>query len=424
MPLQKIILSVLFLFSLQIVEAQNAFKSGHLITNVSDTLYGLIYFPGWSNIENGIQFKKNSTALTEQYKPESIQAFSINGEKYISKLVNIDLTPLKLIQSNNSSEILTKFTSKKVFLKLLVEGDVNLFYYYGSRDNFYIDTGSRFLQLISHITLRNVNERLVPGEENRNLYKIQLGSIKKCVDLDTKSLVYNRSSISDFVRKCNSIFSIDEEQLKPSKIWEVSNRIYLGVNYSRIKISYESNTMAFDPRVGYTFGVVSEFINTERNPSLSYYLGLGLTRNQSVLKKEQTLYHRDFYKLKSELTYADFISGFKFSYERSSLRPFVKLGINFSYLLYNNSIGFYEAPETSKSLQFTPTRTIAGKQIFKTNDLVLGLNTGTGISLNRVEISLNARIFKHHEKFIQTALGVQENKDRILSFDITASYKL
>lgn len=100
--------------------AQNNFRSGKIITNAGDTLVGLIESTPGSKLNKACRFKQHENSQVQTYTPENIQAFVTgNGmRKFISaSLPNV---------------------SGAVFLEVLCEGKLNLYYLDKNAVQYYI----------------------------------------------------------------------------------------------------------------------------------------------------------------------------------------------------------------------------------------------------------------------------------------------
>ena len=103
----------LSLFISLIVNAQNNFKSGYIITNTNDSVAGLIDFRTDETNSQVCRFKVDEKAPLQLFYPGSIAKYRFinEGKYYVSHSITID------------NEIL------QVFLEYLVSGMMNLYYY-------------------------------------------------------------------------------------------------------------------------------------------------------------------------------------------------------------------------------------------------------------------------------------------------------
>ena len=145
---------ILFLFIFNISFGQNDYRDGFIISGESDTTHGLINLR--SNYQNSrhCEFKKNHEADPEIFPPGEIKAYKFdNGKFYVSK------------------DITLEDTEKKVFLEILLDGIVDLFYYKAKDDEyFFVEKNEKLHQLSNNeIEIRNGN--VVKYVRNSNQYK-------------------------------------------------------------------------------------------------------------------------------------------------------------------------------------------------------------------------------------------------------------
>ncbi len=105
---------VFLLLSNKTVSGQNSYKSGYIVTNNNDTIYGLIKLRSNYLNNRSCDFKKTEDDSPEQLSPSDIKAYKIEDSKfYISKMISL------------------RDTNRVVFLEFLLDGIVNLYYYQG-----------------------------------------------------------------------------------------------------------------------------------------------------------------------------------------------------------------------------------------------------------------------------------------------------
>ncbi|GAA0757839.1 hypothetical protein [Psychroflexus lacisalsi] len=118
---------LILLFCIQI-NAQNIFKKGYFLNNSGDTITGYIKDFSWNNNPEEILFKSDLSDSQIKFLPKDIKHFEIYGEvKYKSAQVDIDI-------SGNSSSLISEnrspsFVKQHLFLKILEEGQANLYQY-------------------------------------------------------------------------------------------------------------------------------------------------------------------------------------------------------------------------------------------------------------------------------------------------------
>lgn len=103
---------VFLLLSNKTVSGQNSYKSGYIVTNNNDTIYGLIKLRSNYLNNRSCNFKKVAEDSPELLSPSDIKAYKIENSKfYISKIISL------------------RDTNRVVFLEFLLDGIVNLYYF-------------------------------------------------------------------------------------------------------------------------------------------------------------------------------------------------------------------------------------------------------------------------------------------------------
>ena len=111
--------------------AQNKFESGYYIDNSGVKTECLIKNYDWKNNPKNIETKTNlEDNVTTTKSIEEINEFAITGKsKFVKATVNIDESSQNLVTLTNSPS--PKFVEKTVLLKVLVQGNSNLYYFVG-----------------------------------------------------------------------------------------------------------------------------------------------------------------------------------------------------------------------------------------------------------------------------------------------------
>jgi hypothetical protein len=122
----RFFLLIYFIFFItNVSEAQKGFEQGFVITNKNDTIQALIKDRGYGS--NGQRYRKirvkNESFFSKRYSPYDIKAYSIGNDVYESFWLNASLRGLKevIISERN--------VGQKHFLKLIIKGDVSLYYW-------------------------------------------------------------------------------------------------------------------------------------------------------------------------------------------------------------------------------------------------------------------------------------------------------
>jgi hypothetical protein len=120
-----LILSISFY---NLTQAQQSFEPGYIITKQGVKKECLIDNKDWGNSPQDIQYKSNEAGSVQTATPADIREFGlINKVRYVSASVKID-------ESSDQVYSMTKernpiWSQKRLFLKVLVDGDADLLFY-------------------------------------------------------------------------------------------------------------------------------------------------------------------------------------------------------------------------------------------------------------------------------------------------------
>ncbi|TDQ28833.1 tRNA modification GTPase [Tenacibaculum caenipelagi] len=247
--------------------AQITFEKGYFINNSGEKVECLIKNLDWKDNPTEFTYKLTSDSSEKISSISSVEEFGIyNLSKYIRANVDIDKSSdITGKLSDNRNPI---FTKEILFLKVLIEGDANLFSYENSnlkRFFFKKDTDTIkqliYKRYLSHTPSNgriNINER----------YKQQLLKSLKCETISIKkikSLSYKENSLSNFFIKYNQCKNSKTKQFnKTNNVGSFRLTAKIGVNNSSLKIHNEnfndSRNTDFGGKSGIRFGLEGEFI--------------------------------------------------------------------------------------------------------------------------------------------------------------------
>ncbi|RNC83133.1 MAG: hypothetical protein ED557_10505 [Balneola sp.] len=245
--------------------AQTNFVDGLIVTISGDTLRGLIDFQDWTSSPEELYFKRREGADQEFYTPKDLLYFEVSGERYISKLVDVDQTPLRV--SGLASPAPFSIT-EHAFLRVLIDGPIPLYFLRDTRPHFYISTDEGTKELISNQYYVVRDNRRILARKNERLYQVQLRqAYPECSFLITDDLRYSESGFKEFILDCQSEMGLGSPTYinikKPNQF-----KINPFIGYERNELNYvpirlmfgrDSKTIVFD---GISFGVVAKIINS------------------------------------------------------------------------------------------------------------------------------------------------------------------
>lgn len=294
-------LNSLFFLITTISLGQIKFERGYFIDNKNIKKECLIKNVQWKYNPTNIEYKLNETGQIYKGSISQIKEFSINNtSKYIRATVNID-------QSNEFADYLSKnrnpeFKEATVYLKVLLDGDANL-YLYDARSlrRFFYNTSSKknIEQLVYKSYLGKNNVDILKN----NHFKNQLWNDVKCPSFDivkVEKLDYYKKELIKYFKEYNSCSNSDYEIIGEKK--NISRKVFnfrfrLGLNASSLKIHRDPNADAvhnrdtdFGKQNNLRLGTELEFILPFNNnkwsitiePTYQYFNAEGETSRETV----------------------------------------------------------------------------------------------------------------------------------------------
>lgn len=145
---KKIIAMGILWLSLQGVYAQISFEKGYFINNSGNKIECLIRNEDWKNNPEKFEYKLTTDGEVFSQTLYNTKEFSIdNGSKYIKTEVPINRSSDKTSELDSYREV--EYMNETLFLKVLVDGTANLYYYEDGnlRRFFFNKNGSEIKQL-------------------------------------------------------------------------------------------------------------------------------------------------------------------------------------------------------------------------------------------------------------------------------------
>lgn len=384
--MKKIIIITLILISFN-GYSQIEYEKGYMINNNNEKITCLIKNNDWRFNPNEIYYKLNDNSKPVKATLNDIKEFGISSNiKYKKFVVNIDISSEKTSDLTLGRNPI--FREQTLFLKQLVRGDANLFFF--QQPNmlrfFYNMNGSETEQLIYKKYKTN------QGEIGINYrFKQQLLDVSKCNEItanDVNKLNYSKTSLQNFFVRYNSCIE--------------SEYIVYGDSKNKTSIDFK-----FKPGVNFSSMSIKEGFNAEgkeMNSHLSYKIGVELELFLPGNKKKWSAFlEPSFNAYNEELPYG---SGtretnlkVKFNYLETSLGIRHHLFLNKNSKL-NLSIGLlYTSTFNTKIVFDMPTRAI--NPTLEDINIAPGVRIGVGYSKNKLSfegvLALNRQITGHSE---------------------------
>lgn len=257
----------LLLFSLALVGfnsyTQTSFEKGYFINNSDIKVDCLIRNKESLDGTDNLEYKLSVDGNIQKVKLSDIKRIELyNLWKYEWKRVNVDISDnyLSKISSNRNPT----FKEQKLFLKILVEGDANLYEYLnGSSKRFFYGLGLSVPVQLIYKNYISSNNKI--GENK--MYLQQLNNNLLCDNLDIgslKDLDYKRSTLTSFFIMYNKCVNSDYTSFyRREKKGELNVSIRPGLNSSSLLLDHKpSSTLdaKFNNRLAFRLGVEFEFI--------------------------------------------------------------------------------------------------------------------------------------------------------------------
>lgn len=214
---------------------QNNFKRGFIITADGDTLKGRVSFEEKSISNNKVFLNRGSSI--EEYWVIDVRSFNHGGARFVSRLVEVDQTPLEVTSTGYFSPFSAK---KQVFLREIIDGEMPLYYYYDFRPHYFIKSGPGLIELISNQYIVVRKNRRIIVRKNEYLYQILLEEeYPACSNLNIRRVSYKESSLKNFMVRCalNYGFSMPNGIVSEYDAKELSlqKQFFAGIEYNNLQ---------------------------------------------------------------------------------------------------------------------------------------------------------------------------------------------
>ncbi|UCA59617.1 PorT family protein [Chryseobacterium rhizoplanae] len=362
--------------------AQIKFEKGYFINNSGEKKEVLIKNMGWKNNPLSFEYKTDDSPEIKKGDINSVKEFSIDGEdKYIRTTVMIDRssTNLNSLSYNKAPDL----KSETVFLKYIIEGKAELFYYEDSdlRKFFYRIDKSEPEQLI--YKRYYIDEGNLGYNED---YKKQIAEHLKCeaAGLQLQNINY---SINDLKKVFNQYNQCSGQQFTDHTNSDSKKSIF------HLNIRPGINFSSFETTHHYNF----ESVNTDFGPYTSFRLGLELEYILPFNKNKWAIFIEPTYQ-----------------YYKSSKDITENEGSLFEYK-YNDKIDYksLEIPLGIRHYLFLNDRS----KIFLNAAYAIGVNLNSSLKFNREELEVASAYnfvfgagYKYNDKFsAEVRVGTSRN---------------
>ncbi|WP_347922559.1 tRNA modification GTPase [Pontimicrobium sp. SW4] len=243
--------------------SQISFERGHFINNNNLKVDCFIKNSDWLNNPTEFEYKLSENSEVKIINITSIKEFEIYEiSKYVKHTVNIDRSTenFNLMTNNRNPE----FVEEELFLKVLVEGVANLYYYgKGNLKRFFYNKEGENIEQLVYKSYRTNDNKL--GKNTQ--YKQQLWNNLKCSTVEIKkieSLEYRKNDLIKFFSEyniCNNSTFTNYEQNKSKDLFNLTIRPRLKssslIIHNKASEQYDTN---FGNKLGLGLGIETEFI--------------------------------------------------------------------------------------------------------------------------------------------------------------------
>lgn len=260
--MKKKLISIIVLAISLVNFAQIKYEKGYFIDNTNQKTDCLIKNIDWKDNPIEIIYKLQEKEVSKTKNLKSIKEFGVyNYSKYQRFIVQIDRSSSKI---SELTEVRTPlFKKENLFLKVLLEGEANLYRYEDSnlRRYFYKTEKKDLEQLVFKTFLDKNGDRL-----KNETYKQQLWNNLKCDKISMNNLQnvgYNKKDLTKLFLKynqCNNAETTEYKIKEKRDLFNLSLRLGMQNSSLSIKNFVTNEAIDFDKEISLRFGIGVEFI--------------------------------------------------------------------------------------------------------------------------------------------------------------------
>ena len=331
--------TLFFVFFSTLTFSQSNFIKGSITTNNNQVIEGLINYQDWRKTPEIIEFKKGD--VIRNISPKDILEFEVEGDKFVSKLVTLDVTEQRLQKMNNSTQV--KFEDRQIFLNVLVLGKLSLYEFSGIKNHFFYKKNDEVKELTYRRYFADNNVELITN-------KIYIGQLNvlfdDCNNLNiSNGLEYKRKQLTEIFSMYNSCGSEPEQMSYKKEYAKKVNSFYISVGYYLSNFNLESNRIIYEgfeggslstPSFGvaYEIGISKGLQKWSLFNELAYKTYSETYKNKSVLTSS-VIY--DSFVLKLSTISLSTLVRYKIYKEDKKIIPFINIGFGYNYIISDDS---------------------------------------------------------------------------------------
>ncbi len=372
--------------AISFASAQNDFRKGFIVTNIQDTVQGLVAYR--SNLRNYESCIFRKEANTREYLPPEIIGFGFHDDQFFSS---------QIVQN--------------AFVEVLVKGDISL---YKFREKYLLKKDTATFELKSDLEEIEVDGKIGYKEKSgwRGVLTYLISDCLTNSNRLTAAIKLDEKPLTKLIVRYNDCKQADFTEFKTSKPWtKIDLGISIGLVRSVIKNTSESGTFRYldksynslDPTIGLLLSISSPRLaerlsfQSEVYVMTSSYSSL-VTINESI---------DEFHDTYIELTTLSVPLSIKYTYLRDNYGFYFQAGMNYDYHL-NSSTKLLSEQITGNVVNTFPERTA-----FEVNKKQLGFFGGAGVlkSYSKFKSSIALRYFQMYS--LNATDGFSSNNNRI-----------
>jgi hypothetical protein len=382
------------------VYAQSNYRSGYIIANNSDTIYGLIDYRSENRNMKVCGFKNSETGKEVEFLPGSIKGYRFSdGKFYVSKY------------------IFNTHVQDTVFVEYLLKGIKNLYYYSKlNYEAYFVENENGEL-----VEMRNDEVTIIKDNvEYRRKDKRYIGMLNvafsDCPEIlsEIPNARYTHKSLITISKKYHDYMCDDEECViyeKSMPLFVVELRPSIGYQSSSYNFGFENSRrenvdVSISPNIGLGFNIfVPRF-----NEKLSVLIDLQMNKdefNQHYLLDEFPRDNYFFYRIEQVVLNSNL--ALKYKYPKGHLRPTAFAGLSFRNHLKSDHLYYIGKIDNNPSQN-------AFKEFNREESVGMGFIGGLGVEYV---------LFNKYKMF--SNLSVQHNSDfstAIESVDFSSRFPL
>ena len=357
-----------------------------------DSVNGFVDYRNWEKNPKFISFKKNRSKEKIDYYPIDIQEIGINDEKYISAIVDTEISST----NTNKLEISNKPNLRKdtVFLQTLIQGNKDLYLFVSETDksNFYIKIENGYHLLIFKKYVYN-KDGIKMYKEN-NLFKNQLASyLSDCSNFnhELKNIKYKQNQLKSLYKKYYQCRSETPSFDKKKEGIETEFMIFAGTSITKLNFEGESPNYleqvnypaSFDVSAGASLNLILP--RTRQSWSIYNSINLSTFNVEGSYYKEYASYNYKTIYTKFKYSQLKFVNTLRYTRSINKTKNFsyfIDAGITNGFV-----INGYNSVKEDITL-FSDVREEEGKALEEIRSYEQGLTFGTGLSWRETSIEL------------------------------------